>query len=283
MPKAEIKMPEQTGNNDHNGTCVGAVTDNNGRTAAACAQSQGRMCGSGRPGVYELICCAMFTALMVVGAYIKVMIPLGAFEVTVSLQLFFALLAGLILGGRSGAVSVISYILLGLIGLPVFAHGGGLYYMAKPTFGFIIGFAAAAYTAGRLYERFLKNNGRGHRAVMLHNNRAFASGASVPGAVNAEASAEASVQENTKKMSFRKSLIILGISCLAGEAVYYVCGLLYYYVVFNFVLTNGLTIGIWELLLVWFMSTVLADTAISAAAALAAGQLIPMLKHIRTN
>ena len=83
-------------------------------------------------------------------------------------------------------------------------------------------------------------------------------------------------------MSFRKSLIILCVSCLAGEAVYYVCGLLYYYVVFNFVLTNGLTIGIWELLLVWFMSTVLADTAISAAAALAAEQLIPMLKHIRT-
>ena len=44
-----------------------------------------------KSGAYELIRCALFTALMAVGAYIKIMIPLGIFEVTVSLQLFLHL------------------------------------------------------------------------------------------------------------------------------------------------------------------------------------------------
>lgn len=105
-----------------------------------------------KSSVYELICCALFTSLMAVGAYIKIMIPLGIFEVTISLQLFFALISGCVLGRKWGALSIICYVFLGLIGLPIFAHGGGIYYIMKPTFGFIIGFAAAAFTAGAVYE-----------------------------------------------------------------------------------------------------------------------------------
>lgn len=44
-----------------------------------------------------------------------------------------------------GRASVCIYIVLGLMGLPVFAEGGGLAYVLKPSFGYIIGFAIASY------------------------------------------------------------------------------------------------------------------------------------------
>ena len=92
----------------------------------------------------EIVYCGMFAALMAVGAFIKIMIPLGVFEVTFSLQFFFALLAGFFLGAKRGFTSVLVYLIIGLIGVPVFAHGGGPAYVLKPTFGFLIGFAFAA-------------------------------------------------------------------------------------------------------------------------------------------
>ena len=90
---------------------------------------------------------------MAVGAAVKIMIPVGIFQVTFSLQLLFALMAGLLLGPKLGFLSVLVYLLEGLCGLPVFAHGGGPGYLAKPTFGFLIGFAAAAYLAGLCRDR----------------------------------------------------------------------------------------------------------------------------------
>ena len=57
----------------------------------------------------DVIYCGLFTALMAVGAFIKITLPLGIFEVTISLQVFFALLAGFLLGARNGFVSVLTY------------------------------------------------------------------------------------------------------------------------------------------------------------------------------
>ena len=99
-----------------------------------------------------IIYAGMFASLIAVGAFIKVMIPVGPFMVTFSLQFLFSLLAGFFLGARLGFLSVLSYLIVGLAGVPVFAHGGGLAYVAKPTFGFLIGFAAAAFIAGLLTE-----------------------------------------------------------------------------------------------------------------------------------
>ena len=48
--------------------------------------------------------------------------------------------------------SVITYLVIGLCGLPIFATGGGPAYLLKPTFGFLIGFAAATFVTGRVYE-----------------------------------------------------------------------------------------------------------------------------------
>lgn len=92
----------------------------------------------------DLIMCSLFVALIVVGAFIKIPVPVVPF----TLQFLFTMMAGLLLGGKLGAVSVIAYIVMGLLGLPVFAEGGGLGYVLKPSFGYIIGFAVASYVTG---------------------------------------------------------------------------------------------------------------------------------------
>lgn len=92
----------------------------------------------------NFIMCALFSALIAVGAFIKIPVPVVPF----TLQFLFTMMAGLLLGGKLGAASVGVYIFMGLLGLPVFAEGGGLAYVLKPSFGYIIGFAAAAYVTG---------------------------------------------------------------------------------------------------------------------------------------
>lgn len=96
----------------------------------------------------NLILVAMFAALTAVGAFIKVPIPFVPF----TLQYLFCALAGIILGSRLGALSQIVYVAIGLAGVPVFTEGGGLNYIFKPTFGYLIGFIAAAYVIGKIRE-----------------------------------------------------------------------------------------------------------------------------------
>ncbi len=119
----------------------------------------------------NLILCALFVALIAVGAFIRIPIPLVPF----TLQFLFTMLAGLLLGGRLGAISVCIYIIMGLFGLPIFAEGGGFYYILKPSFGYIIGFAAASYVTGVIangvlapnYQRLLAANFIGLAIVYL--------------------------------------------------------------------------------------------------------------------
>lgn len=177
----------------------------------------------------EVVYCGMFAALMAVGAMIKITLPIGIYEVTVSLQLFAAILAGFLLGARRGFRAVVVYLLIGLMGVPVFAHGGGPGYLLKPTFGFLIGFAAAAWVCGRVYRAL----GRLTLARVL-------------------------------------------IAGIAGELVYYACGLVYYYLMFDIVLVKG-QIGAAELLSVWFLPTVLPDLAITVLASILAMQLMPRI------
>lgn len=96
----------------------------------------------------DMILTGLFAALMVVGAYVKILLPVVPF----SLQPFFCALAGILLGSKLGALSQIIYVALGLIGLPVFTQGGGPMYILKPSFGYILGFIAGAYIIGKVSE-----------------------------------------------------------------------------------------------------------------------------------
>lgn len=69
-----------------------------------------------------------------------------------TLQWFFVLMAALLFGPRLGAASAGVYLLLGLSGLPVFASGGGLSYILRPTFGFLLGFLPGAWLTGTLMQ-----------------------------------------------------------------------------------------------------------------------------------
>lgn len=99
--------------------------------------------------VKQLTQCALFVALIVVGAYIRIPLPLNDYY---TLQLLFVLLAGLFLGAKYGTISVIVYVILGLIGIPVFADGGGFGYILNASFGYLLGFIAGAWIAGWLAE-----------------------------------------------------------------------------------------------------------------------------------
>ena len=92
---------------------------------------------------------AIFTVLIIVGAFIKIPIPVVPF----TLQFLFTTLAGLFLGPRLGFISVCTYILLGLLGLPVFASGGGIGYILNPSFGYLIGFAVGAFVTGFIAQK----------------------------------------------------------------------------------------------------------------------------------
>ncbi|WP_053956843.1 biotin transporter BioY [Inediibacterium massiliense] len=85
----------------------------------------------------ELILCALFSALISIGAFIKIPVPMVPF----TLQFLFTNLSGLLLGKKLGSLSVGIYIVIGLLGLPIFTSGGGIGYIFEPTFGYIIGMA----------------------------------------------------------------------------------------------------------------------------------------------
>lgn len=101
----------------------------------------------------DVAVCGLFTALIAVGAFIKIVIPVGADTMNFTLQWLFVLLAGLLLGSKRAFRSVAVYLITGLIGFPIFARGGGPAYLLRPTFGFLLGFALAAWVIGFLCEK----------------------------------------------------------------------------------------------------------------------------------
>ena len=87
-----------------------------------------------------LVLTGAFAALTAVCGFFK--IPLGFMSIT--LQTMMAALAGILLGAKWGAASQGVYLVLGLIGLPIFTQGGGPGYIFQPSFGFLLGFPLTA-------------------------------------------------------------------------------------------------------------------------------------------
>ena len=96
-----------------------------------------------------LVLTALFAALTAVGAFFKIPFALAA----ISLQFLFTAMAGILLGAGYGALSQLVYVLIGLVGVPIFALGGGFSYVLQPTFGFLLGLIPSAFVIGKLAKR----------------------------------------------------------------------------------------------------------------------------------
>jgi biotin transport system substrate-specific component len=97
-----------------------------------------------------VVLASLMAALTAVGAYIH--IPIG--PVPIALSTLFVLLSGLLLGSRWGLVSMALYLLVGAIGIPVFAGGkGGLVHFFGPTGGYLLGYVLASWITGFISER----------------------------------------------------------------------------------------------------------------------------------
>ncbi len=174
----------------------------------------------------QLIFMAVFTALIAIGAFIRIPVPVVPF----TLQFLFTTLAGMLLGSKLGGASVLAYIALGLLGLPIFASGGGPGYVFNPSFGYLIGFWLGAKLTGAIARR----------------------GGRQPG--------------------FRRLLA----ASFSGLAAVYGCGMLYYYIIGNYVINQP--IALWPLFLYCFLLAVPGDIVLCLAASLLGQKLIPVIK-----
>ena len=96
-----------------------------------------------------LILVVAGSALLALSAHIA--IPF--YPVPMTLQTGVVLLIGLAYGWKLGLATVLLYLVEGAVGLPVFATGAGLAYMAGPTGGYLAGFVAAVVIAGYAFEK----------------------------------------------------------------------------------------------------------------------------------
>lgn len=103
----------------------------------------------------EIIICALFSAITALLAQISIPIPFTTVPLT--MQVFAVAISGVLLGAKKGFISQIIYILIGSIGLPVFAQmRGGLGVVLGPTGGFILGFPLMALVIGYFSKKYNK-------------------------------------------------------------------------------------------------------------------------------
>ncbi len=114
----------------------------------------------------DIVLVLGFAILTGISAKLKIEI----WPVPITMQTFVVLLAGALLGSKKGALSQITYLLIGMSGLPWFVRGGGIGYIMSPTFGYIIGFVFAAYSIGWLCERGFDRNLKTAILAMLIGN-----------------------------------------------------------------------------------------------------------------
>lgn len=107
---------------------------------------------STRARAFALDAALVLTGAAVVAALAQVEIPL--WPVPITGQTLGVIIVGASLGAWRGAAALTTYMALGLAGLPIFAgFAGSLAAVAKPSFGFVIGFIVSAFVAGWFAER----------------------------------------------------------------------------------------------------------------------------------
>lgn len=115
----------------------------------------------------EMVLVSFFAALSVVAAMFSKYG--GEAVVPFSLMPLVAMLAGALLGAKLGALSILVYVLLGLIGVPVFASApyGGIAYLLMPTAGFLFGFIGGAYVIGLVLRKLGREKLSSYLVAML--------------------------------------------------------------------------------------------------------------------
>ncbi len=103
--------------------------------------------------VKKITLISMMLALLIVSAFIS--IPLPNLKFTLQTLVLFVISA--LLSPLYSFITVLLYITLGLIGLPIFSNGSGLSYVLTPSFGFLIGFLAAAPIMSFIIRRKFSN------------------------------------------------------------------------------------------------------------------------------
>ena len=101
---------------------------------------------------FDITSTAIFAALLCVLAPLS--LPIG--PIPISLATLIIYLAATILAPKLSTMSVVVYILLGLVGLPVFSgYAGGVGKLVGPTGGYIIGYIPMAFIAGYITFKFI--------------------------------------------------------------------------------------------------------------------------------
>lgn len=96
---------------------------------------------------------ALMVALGVVILTLASKLQVPFWPVPMTLQTLAVLMIAATAGARLGVATVLAWLALGAVGVPVFATGAGLAYMAGPTGGYLAGFLAAAFVVGQLADR----------------------------------------------------------------------------------------------------------------------------------
>lgn len=118
---------------------------------------------AGSPAIRATVLAVIGSILLTISA--KIQVPF--WPVPMTMQTFVVLVLGVAYGWRLAGATVLLYLAQGALGLPVFAGGGGLAYMAGPTGGYLAGFLLAAVAVGWLAERGWARSAPSTLAAML--------------------------------------------------------------------------------------------------------------------
>ena len=164
-------------------------------------------------------------------------IPLG--PVPISFQVFAILFCALLLGARDAVLLQAAYVFLGLLGLPVFTRGGGFAYVLQPSFGYTLGFVAAAAVTGSLSRLLL-------RRLETRRSEGLA----------------------TREMGFRETAGAFAAAALPGLLVIYLIGLPYMGLILRFYLSRPKDLTtILQIGFLTFIPTDLVQLVLAASAA----------------
>lgn len=109
--------------------------------------------------------CQMTVCLSILVVCSKLSLNIGIIALT--LQTFAVAIISYLLKWKKASLVFLTYIVMGLAGIPVFSKGGGIFYVLEPSFGYIIGFFLSAFIIGLKGENKILYYARGIFGLLL--------------------------------------------------------------------------------------------------------------------